>query len=306
MLDCFAFKVQNPGLKINHALLLGGSQGIGKDAILHPIIEAVGAWNFRDVNPSQMMGRFNGWAKAVIVRVNEVRDLGGADRYAFYEHSKQYIVSPPEAQLIDEKNVPETYVPNVIFVILTTNHKASGIYLPDDDRRTYVAWSSVSQEELGADYFSRLWGFYRDGGCADVAAYLLARDLSHFDAGAPPPKTPAFYEIAHASEDPGGSELDDVLDSFQPGSRPDAVTAAMVVARARAMGLDDLANELEDRKARRSLPRKFERAGYVPIRNPDAKDGLFVAVGRRVAVYARECIDPAARTRAAQSVVGKG
>lgn len=31
----FAFKVQHPEIKINHALMLGGAQGIGKDTFVH-------------------------------------------------------------------------------------------------------------------------------------------------------------------------------------------------------------------------------------------------------------------------------
>jgi hypothetical protein len=58
-----AHRVQRPGEKINHALLLGGAQGIGKDTLLEPVRVAVGPWNFRDVTPVQMLGRFNGFRK---------------------------------------------------------------------------------------------------------------------------------------------------------------------------------------------------------------------------------------------------
>src|SRR5262249_40921805 len=55
-----AHRVQHPADKINHALLLGGPPGIGKDTLLEPVKDAVGPWNFVEVSPSQMMGRFNG------------------------------------------------------------------------------------------------------------------------------------------------------------------------------------------------------------------------------------------------------
>ena len=47
-----AHRVQRPGEKINHALVLGGLQGIGKDTLLEPVKHAVGPWNFRDVVPA--------------------------------------------------------------------------------------------------------------------------------------------------------------------------------------------------------------------------------------------------------------
>src|SRR5262249_5903780 len=46
-----AHRVQRPADKINHALVLGGRPGIGKDTILEPVKQAVGPWNFADVSP---------------------------------------------------------------------------------------------------------------------------------------------------------------------------------------------------------------------------------------------------------------
>jgi hypothetical protein len=61
-----AHRVQRPQEKINHALVLGGAQGIGKDTLLEPVKRAVGPWNFSEVTPQQMFGRFNGYVKSVI------------------------------------------------------------------------------------------------------------------------------------------------------------------------------------------------------------------------------------------------
>jgi hypothetical protein len=46
-----AHRVQHPDVKLNHALVLGGPQGIGKDTLLEPVKHAVGPWNFGDVSP---------------------------------------------------------------------------------------------------------------------------------------------------------------------------------------------------------------------------------------------------------------
>jgi hypothetical protein len=42
-----------------------------------------------------MLGRFNSFAKSVILRINEARDLGEYDRYRFYDHMKAYTAAPP-------------------------------------------------------------------------------------------------------------------------------------------------------------------------------------------------------------------
>ena len=49
MIHWLAHRVQRPHEKINHALVLGGPQGIGKDTLLEPIKEAIGPWNFISV-----------------------------------------------------------------------------------------------------------------------------------------------------------------------------------------------------------------------------------------------------------------
>jgi hypothetical protein len=102
-----AHRVQRPGEKINHALVFGGSQGIGKDTMLEPIKRAVGPWNFVEVSPQHMLGRFNGFLKSTILRVSEARDLGDIDRFQFYDHTKSYIAAPPDVLRVDEKNQSE-------------------------------------------------------------------------------------------------------------------------------------------------------------------------------------------------------
>lgn len=294
-----AHRVQRPGYKCNHALVLGGSQGIGKDTLLEPIKAAVGAWNWSDVSPTQMLGRFNGWAKAVVVRINEASDLGELDRFAFYDHSKVYIASPPDVLRVDEKHLREHYVANVCGVIITTNHKTDGIYLTADDRRHFVAWSEAAREDFASDYWTRLYGWYGHGGDGHVAAYLNALDLSGFDPKAPPVKTPAFWAVVQAGEAPESSELRDVVESM--GS-PSAITIDQLAQAAYDMQLYDLSSDLRDRKARRQIPHKLERVGYGMVRNPDAQDGAFKVCGMRKTVYARGVLSLSEQIRAARLI----
>jgi hypothetical protein len=72
-----AHRVQRPQDKINHALVLGGLQGIGKDSLIEPVKRAVGPWNVAEPPPTQLVGPFNGFAKSVILRISEAHDLGG-------------------------------------------------------------------------------------------------------------------------------------------------------------------------------------------------------------------------------------
>jgi len=280
ILRWLAHRVQRPQEKINHALLLGGAQGIGKDTLLEPIKHAVGPWNFHEVSPQHMLGRFNGFLRSVVLRVNEVRDLGDVDRYGFYDHMKAYTAAPPDVLRCDEKNLREYSILNVCGVIITSNHKTDGLFLPADDRRHYVAWSDLTKNDFHSAYWTELWGWYQSGGFRHVAAYLAELDLSGFDPKAPPKKTGAFWSIVDASRSPEESELADVLDAM---GRPTTITLDEV--RANATG--EFSDWLQDRKNRRIIPHRMEDAGYVPVRNDTAEDGLWKTRGKRQVIYAK-------------------
>lgn len=295
-----AHRVQRAWEKINHALVLGGKPGICKDTILEPVKQAVGPWNFADVSPKQVLGRFNGYLKSVILRVNEARDLGEFDRFAFHDHMKAHIAAPPDVIHIDEKNIKEYYVPNLCGVIITTNHKTDGIYLPADDRRYMVAWSNLISSDFEADYWRKLYRWYHNGGHAHVAEYLTALDIADFDAKAPPPKTQAFWEIANANRAPEDSELADVLDDLK---QPDAVTLDAVATRA-AILEPAFADWLRDRKNRRSIPHRFEDCGYVVVSNPSDSEGRWKISGTRHTIYGRSDLTERDRIAAAYTLAG--
>ena len=231
----------------------------------------------------------------MILRVSEARDLGDVSRYQFYDHMKVYTAAPPDVLRVDEKNLREHSVLNCCGVLITTNHKADGIYLPADDRRHYVAWSDAKMGDFGKEYWNGLWSWYENGGYSHVAAYLAGLDLSDFNPKAPPPKTAAFWDIVDANRAPEDAELADVLDEL---GNPPAVTLALVQQKATG-AFDDW---IRDRRNRRQIPYRFERCGYVPVRNEGATDGLWKINGARQAVYAKAALPLRDRLKVAEAL----
>jgi hypothetical protein len=295
-----AQRVQHPEVKINHALVLGGKPGIGKDTILEPVKQAIGPWNFADVSPKTMLGRFNKFVKSVILRVNEARDLGEFDRYAFFDHMKAIIAAPPDVIRVDEKHIHEYFVLNLCGVVITSNHKTDGIYLPADDRRHFVAWSTLSPDDFEEGFWLKQYHWYANGGNEAVAEFLMSRDLSSVDAKAPPPKTGAFFEIANANRAPEDAELADVLDEL---GQPDVVTLDRVANQASA--LQPVFSEwLRDKVNARRVPHRFEDCGYVAVRNPGDSGGRWKISGKRHTIYGKASLTESERLDAAFKLAG--
>ena len=287
--------MQRPHEKINHGLVLGGLQGIGKDTLLEPVKHAVGPWNFAEVSPQQMLGRFNGFVKSVVLRISEAKDMGEFDRFKFYAHMKVYLAAPPDVLRVDEKNLREHSIFNVCGVVLTTNHKIDGIYLPADDRRHFVAWSDCTKGDFDAAYWNGLWSWYEREGFGHVAAYLAQLDLSGFNPKAPPPQTAAFWAIVDANCAPEDAEMADVVDALK---NPDAVTLTDLRSKAGTPFSDWLC----DRKNRRVIGFRLEACGYTPVRNPDAQSGLWQIKGERQAVYCKADLCAGDRLAAARKL----
>jgi hypothetical protein len=306
-----AHRVQRPWEKVNHALVLGGKVGIGKDTILEPVKQAVGPWNFADVSPNRVLGNFNGFARSVILRISEARDLGDWDRFTFFDRMKAIIAAPPDVVQINEKHLREYYVPNLCGVIITTNHKVDGIYLPADDRRHLVAWSNLSKDDFAEDHWRKQYRWYANGGHEAVAKYLASRDLSGFDPKAPPPKTEAFWQIVNANRAPEDSELADVLDALGKADprnkddiiRPDVVTLDEVASRASVLQ-STFAEWLRDRKNARRIPHRFEDCHYVVVRNPNDTEGRWKISGTRHTIYGKDSLTENERVAAAYKLAG--
>jgi len=309
----FAHRVQKPWEKINHALVLGGPPRIGKDTMIEPVKRAIGAWNFKEASPTQVMGQFNDFLKGVILRINETRDLGDSDRYTFYEHMKPIIAAPPDVLRMNEKHIPAHPVFNVVGVIETTNYKSDGMYLPANDGRHYVAWSEITRDDFPEKYFNDLWMWLDKDGAANIAAYLAQPDLlKRFDPKAPPPKTPAFWEIVSSYTVPEQAELQDILDKLDqintregpqfpppqfvdgqqipPYEGPRIVTLKRIIQKTwdsykQPTGIGAW---LQDRRNSRTIPHRMEACGYVPVRNDaDKRDGQWKINGTRQTVYGK-------------------
>lgn len=298
LLQTFAFKVQNPGVKINHALVLGGSTRIGKDTMLKPVLRAVGFSNTDTVAPTMLLGGFNGFYESVICVVSEARDLGDVNRYQLYDHLKAYIAAPPDTIRINKKNIGEYYIPNLVLLIFTTNHK-DGLFIPPDDARFHCNWSPREKDDF-TDTFWKEFHEWLDveGGIAHVVAYLRVEDVSLFNPKSPPPHTEAFRDMVDAGRSPEAGEMASLLEQMR---NPDAVCIEQLIQNCTD---EDFRFWLKDRRNRKNIGRRLADCDYTPIRNEDDKrDGQWLINRKRQAVYARRDLTERERIAAARGLM---
>jgi hypothetical protein len=306
VLAWFAHRIQRPYEKINHCLVIGGSPGIGKDSMIEPLRRAVGPHNFAEVDPPRMIGRFNGFLQAVVLRVSEARDLGDINRYAFYEHLKLYTATQSDVIPIEEKYLPTYPIANVVSLVITTNYK-DGLYLPADDRRTHVSWSDARIEDVGEDFFTEYWNWLNAGGDGHVMAYLRDFDLARFNPYAPPPKTNAFWEAVAANVMPESIEVANVIES--------GLGSPKVFNQIMFFNKIPLESDLRDwaQRNKRVLGRRFADCGYVAIAKPGTGDGMWrinryrmengerkVESSTRTVVYVKANLSPREQIKAIQ------
>jgi len=200
--DWCAKTVQDPGVKINHGVVMAGDHGIGKDSILHPLRMAVGEENVESVRPKDLSSDYNPYVRSVLITVDEL----GTERTehaaaSLYNRTKTMLAAPPTMLAMNLKHMNLMHVPNVIHVVFTTN-EPDALRVPESDRRLFIMNSPLRSAvdvsaggDLNEEYFNALWSSMEGDRWCAVKDWLMARDVSAFNPKKKPPQTAAKREI---------------------------------------------------------------------------------------------------------------
>jgi hypothetical protein len=188
--NVMAYKVQHPRVKINHAVLHGGHGGSGKDTMWAPFMWAVCGPELvnRGLIDSDTINSQWGYAlESEVILLNELKEPEASQRRALANKLKPIIAAPPDYLVVNRKNMHPYETLNRAFVLAFSNDMIP-LTLSSDDRRWFVVWSTVGRMDPAAA--RDMWDWYREGGGFQaIARWLHARDVSAFNAGAPPSMT---------------------------------------------------------------------------------------------------------------------
>ena len=187
--DVMAFKLQNPKVKINHAILHGGKGGCGKDTMWAPFIWSVCGPHEKNkglIDNDSLSSQWGYQLEAEIVVLNELKEPEARDRRALANKLKPIIAAPPEMLTINRKGLHPYQMVNRIFMLAFTNEDLP-ITLDSDDRRWFCVWSDSAK--MTTAEAQQIWGWYHNGGFEAVAGWLHARDVSGFGPQAIPAMT---------------------------------------------------------------------------------------------------------------------
>ena len=266
--DFCAHMVQHPEVKCNAAIVLSGTQGIGKDAALMPVKAAVGNWNTKNIDPDELFSPYKPWLETLMLTIDEVRPTKDEHHASTaYNILKPIIVAPPETLPLNDKYAKLRHIINRVRVFITTNDWMS-MYIPPEDRRMFIMHSSLPQrwhDSAGKpDYFNRLFAWFEGGGTSHVAAWLAVRDLSAFDPKAQVTRTAGWGAVAASWGEPEDA-VAWVLDHI---GNPEAVLGQELV-NPQFDHHEEVANML---KSPRKISHRMNRAGYVNVPAPGGED----------------------------------
>lgn len=239
LLDRMSHVVQNTGVKINGICVLGGGQGVGKDSAFVPLARWLGPSRMRVVSGNKAGAKWNGWVQSIVTIINETSS-SKQSAVSLYEALKGVSASPPEFIPVELKRVNEFEIHNCVSIFTSTNHMMD-LFAEGDDRRLLLLTCLPKKEWMGRAgklwsdkqrdaYFDQLHAWFaKDENWQGVIAYLRDRDISGFNAKAPPVRTEGFNQLQRSIEQRKMTPLRLIIEGYKEHCEEQRMVSDVIV-----------------------------------------------------------------------------
>ena len=234
MLKFMAYTILHPEKKINHMIMLGGREGIGKDYLLYPLIKAMGN-NSTTIDGEELLTGYHGYIlRTKHLHINEAELGSRQEATAVSNKLKPLVCAPPDTIRVNEKFMKAMEVRNILNCTMTTNSQLPLRLSNGPSRRVYACWSNLNvldgydqMREEWVEYWDDRWEWMTTGGAEACIWYLKnCVDISKFNPAQPPPMTEFLREIHESSKSAAQHTIEAFIENKIGSFKSDIMTAA--------------------------------------------------------------------------------
>lgn len=221
LMDFMTYTIQNPGQRINWALLLQGAEGDGKSFFALLLKAIMGMSNVNVINGNSLEEKYNPWAEGALVCFIEDVRLHGNNRFDAVNKLKPMITNATVSIRRMNTNIYE--VINTMNYITTSNLK-DAIPVGQEDSRFFPMFTRFQSQDTilafkaaNPDYYTRLHGALNFAGA--LRKFFLERQIS--DEFNPRDRAPVSSNRAEMIEMNRREDEQALIDALEESSRPD-------------------------------------------------------------------------------------
>ena len=197
LLNWMAYPLQNPGAKMNSAVIMHGPQGTGKSTIFKALAQIYGVNDpYRNyaviLDQKALQSDFNNdWDSKLFVLAEEV--VNSSDKWQLRNELKELVTG--DRIRIERKFVDAYSQKNHCNIVFLSNENQP-LPIDNDDRRHCVIWTPP---ELDPEYYADIYQELDNGGLAAFYDHLMRLDLAGFHPKQRPPMTEAKLTLINLS-----------------------------------------------------------------------------------------------------------
>jgi hypothetical protein len=209
-----AYVVQNPGVKIRHAVIIYTKHmQVGKGSIFETMIDVLGENNAEPHEVRSILDKGVKFAQKVLVLIDETKSKGDFNERKNLINDLKRIITEQKIQqrvLYKDYGITKQFSNFLVFTNIP-----DALSIEATDPRYFVIENL--KERLDQKFYDNYHKWRTDKGSNFVKYFLLHKDLSKFNPMQPPPQTRAKLNMATSGEDP---LLVDIRTRFEEGEYP--------------------------------------------------------------------------------------
>lgn len=248
LLNWMACTLQHPSTKINHAILIAGNMGVGKDMLLNPLRYGLGEANICEPPAGELKETFTDYLHhSKLVIFQEIQLFEGLN---LENKLKPMLAAPPDMLRVRLFGRGFYETPNIVQAIFMSNYK-DALHISENDRRYFAVWTDAQPQDK--EYYANLAQWLDRGGNGLVVRWLLDRDLSSFDPKQRAPLTKFKSELMVSSKSPLRHQLEDMIAAGDYPANVDCLRSA------------DVAKFFRDKYSAKSIGIVLSEMGCLPM-----------------------------------------